>query len=81
VVSFAPRDPLTEQVIGLAIAVHRDLGPGVLESACEECLCYELKEHGIDLPGRFLLPLITKESASIAATGSTLSLLANYCWK
>lgn len=46
--SITPRDPLTEQVIGLAIAVHRELGPGLLESAYEECLCYELKDHGID---------------------------------
>ena len=45
--SFAPRDPLTERVIGLAIAVHREIGPGLLESAYEECLCYELKDNGI----------------------------------
>jgi GxxExxY protein len=45
--TIAPRDPLTEQVIGLAIAVHRELGPGLLESAYEECLCHELKENGI----------------------------------
>lgn len=44
---ITPRDPLTEQVIGLAIAVHRELGPGLLESAYEECLCHELKENGI----------------------------------
>ena len=44
---IAPRDPLTEQVIGLAIAVHRELGPGLLELAYEECLCHELKENGI----------------------------------
>ena len=43
----APRDPWTEKVIGLAIAVHRELGPGLLESAYEECLCYELKDRGI----------------------------------
>ena len=46
--SPTPRDPLTERVIGLAIAVHRELGPGLLESAYEECLCYELKNGGID---------------------------------
>jgi GxxExxY protein len=45
--TITPRDPLTEQVIGLAIAVHRELGPGLLESAYEECLCHELKENGI----------------------------------
>jgi GxxExxY protein len=31
----------------LAIEVHRSLGPGLLESAYEECLCYELTQHGI----------------------------------
>jgi GxxExxY protein len=43
-----PRDGLSEQVIGLAIEVHRGLGPGLLESAYEECLCYELKLAGVD---------------------------------
>ena len=41
------RDPLTDRVIGLAIEVHRSLGPGLLESAYEECLCYEFSRHGI----------------------------------
>jgi GxxExxY protein len=39
---------LTETVIGAAIEVHRALGPGLLESAYEECLCHEL--HLRDLP-------------------------------
>src|SRR6516225_7267392 len=38
---------LTEQIIGAAMDVHRHLGPGLLESAYEECLCYELNERGI----------------------------------
>ena len=40
---LAPRenDLLTARVIGFAIEVHRQLGPGLLESAYEECLCYE----------------------------------------
>jgi hypothetical protein len=42
-----PRDPLTNHVIGFAIGVHRELGPGLLESAYEECLCFELKQSGI----------------------------------
>lgn len=35
-------EELTEKVIGAGIAVHRELGPGLLESVYEECLCYEL---------------------------------------
>ena len=41
------RDPLTGQVIGAAIEIHRTLGPGLLESAYEECLCFELDQRGI----------------------------------
>jgi GxxExxY protein len=40
-------DLLTERVIGFAIEVHRLLGPGLLESAYEECLCFELKQNGV----------------------------------
>jgi len=53
------RDPLTEKIIGCAIAVHRELGPGLLESAYEACLAHELREAGIrverqvDLPVRY----------------------------
>ncbi len=35
------RDPFTEKVIGCAIAVHRTLGPGLLESTYQRCLAYE----------------------------------------
>jgi len=46
-----PRDPLpiTSSVSQLAfpIGAHRELGPGLLESAYEECLCFELKQSGI----------------------------------
>ena len=38
---------LTERIIGLAINVHRALGPGLLETAYEECLCFELKSATI----------------------------------
>ena len=37
---------LTETIIGAAIEVHSGVGPGVLESACEECLCRELTLRG-----------------------------------
>jgi GxxExxY protein len=54
------RDPLTDQVIGLAIEVHRSLGPGLLESDYEECLCFELREHGFDIKRQVPLPVIYK---------------------
>jgi len=38
---------ITEQVIGACIEVHREIGPGLLESAYEECLCYELSQRWI----------------------------------
>ena len=54
------RDPLTEKVIGLAIEVHRALGPGLLESAYEECFCYELKAHDVPFRRQVPLPVIYK---------------------
>ena len=42
------KDPLTDRVIGLAIEVHRQLGPGLLESAYETCLCHQLSEAGLN---------------------------------
>ena len=54
------RDPLTDQIIGFAIEVHRHLGPGLLESAYEECLCYELNENGMDFKRQVPLPVVYK---------------------
>ncbi len=48
---------LTERVIGLAIEVHRQLGPGLLESAYEECLCFELKQAAIPFARQVALPI------------------------
>jgi GxxExxY protein len=58
--NLAPRDPLTNRVIGLAIGVHRELGPGLLESAYEECLCFELKEAGIGYSRQMPLAIVYK---------------------
>ena len=41
------QEKLTEIIIGSAMEVHRQLGPGLLESAYEECLCRELSLHEI----------------------------------
>ena len=51
------RDQLSDRVIGVAIEVHRQLGPGLLESADEECLCYELQSRGILYLRQVPLPL------------------------
>ena len=42
---------ITEKIIGCAIQVHKELGPGLLESAYEECLMYELKQAGLNAVG------------------------------
>ena len=55
------RDELTELVIGLAIDVHRELGPGLLESAYEECLAYELGESRRAFRRQVPLPVIYKK--------------------
>jgi GxxExxY protein len=54
------RDPLTEQVIGAAIEVHRVLGPGLLESVYQRCLCHELKLRGIERQPQVKLPVVYK---------------------
>jgi GxxExxY protein len=51
---------LSERVIGLAIDVHRQLGPGLLESVYEECLCFELKHAGIAYGRQVPLALVYK---------------------
>ena len=48
---------LTEQIIGAAIEVHRTLGPGLLESAYEECLCHELRLRGVPFQRQVELPV------------------------
>jgi GxxExxY protein len=48
---------ITEKVIGAAIEVHRHLGPGLLESAYEECLCYELSRLGVQFERQVHLPV------------------------
>ena len=51
---------LSGRVIGLAIEVHRQLGPGLLELAYEECLCFELAEAGIEFARQIPLSLTYK---------------------
>jgi len=51
---------LTERIIGAAIEVHRALGPGLLESAYEECLCYELSLDKLNVRRQVPLPVVYK---------------------
>jgi GxxExxY protein len=52
---------LTEAIIGAAFEVHKVLGPGLLESAYEECLCYELGLRKLKFERQVKLPIIYKE--------------------
>ena len=52
---------LSHEIIGSAIEVHRLLGPGLLESAYEECLCYELKEKKFHIERQLWLPMKYKD--------------------
>ena len=52
------RDPLTCEVIGAAIEVHRELGPGLLESAYEACLLHELQQVGLRVSSQVPFPLV-----------------------
>ena len=49
---------ITEAIIGAAICVHRELGPGLLESAYEVCLAYELTERKLKIERQKALPVV-----------------------
>jgi len=48
---------LTDKIIGAAIEVHRTLGPGLLESAYQECMCFELSQLGLEFQRQVELPV------------------------
>jgi GxxExxY protein len=51
---------LTESIIGAAIEVHKELGPGLLESTYEACLLFELRERGLKAEKQKELPVLYK---------------------
>ena len=53
-------DRLSKEIIGAAIEVHRHLGPGMLESACEKCLCKELEIRNIEFEKQKPLAVVYK---------------------
>ena len=52
---------ITEQIIGAAMDVHRVIGPGLLESAYEACLAFELRSHGFRVEQQKPLPVVYKD--------------------
>ncbi len=56
-----PDQELTQEIIGAAIEVHRALGPGLLESAYEACLCRELGLRRINFESQVPLPVSYKD--------------------
>lgn len=52
---------ISEKIIGCAIRVHKELGPGLLESTYEECLCFELRESGLFFEKQKALPVIYRD--------------------
>lgn len=53
-------DTLTEKIIGAAIQVHRELGPGLLESTYESCLCHELTLSNLRVERQKAIPIFYK---------------------
>jgi GxxExxY protein len=51
------QNPIGEAIIGTAMRVHSVVGPGLLESAYEACLFYELEKRGFDVRKQVLLPV------------------------
>jgi len=54
-------DEISHRIIGAAIEVHRHLGPGLLESAYQSCLAFELKQLGLKVEEQKPLPVVYKQ--------------------
>ena len=52
---------ISNKLIGIAIELHRKLGPGLLESAYENALAYDLRESGLNVKQQYPMPFIYKE--------------------
>ena len=62
-------DQISRRVIGAAIDVHRHLGPGLLESAYESCLVFELRQLGLKIEQQWPLPVVYKTVKWTVAIG------------
>ena len=54
------QNEISQKIIGAAIEVHKQLGPGLLESSYEVCLAYELRQLGLNIQTQVVLPLVYK---------------------
>jgi GxxExxY protein len=54
-------DEISRQIIGMSINVHKALGPGLLESAYQECLYYELVQNGLYVERKKPMPVVYKD--------------------
>jgi len=71
------REEIFKKVLDAAFRVHTELGPGLLESAYEECLHYEIKSIGLKIEKQKTLPLVYKEIKLDA--GYRIDLLVENC--
>ena len=60
---------LSKKIIGCAIEVHKQLGPGLLESAYQECLYYELIQAGLKVQKEKPMRLFIRQSNLMLVTG------------
>jgi GxxExxY protein len=67
-------DELSGQIIGAALTVHRELGPGLLESVYQRCLVFELKERALGVASEVLLP-IRYRGRTVSDSGLRIDLL------
>ena len=70
--SYPEHSALTEVIIGAAIQVHSELGPGLLESVYEDCLYWELIERGMTVDRQRLVPIVYRSRVVPAALRADL---------
>lgn len=59
--NYLDENELSNKILGCAIEVHKQLGPGLLESAYQECLYYELQQAGLNVQKEKPMPIVYKE--------------------
>ena len=64
-------------IVDSAIKVHRALGPGLLESAYQQCLAYELRKRGLRVNCEIILPIVYDHNA--IESGYRIDMLVNDC--